>query len=102
MLVFLNFSIGYKVIGVSDMVVAKGISELTFFPTPKEYALMQNYPNPFNPSTNIKYQLVNSGDVSLVIFDIFIELHYQNLYLIYFINSFKIGSQICQRLLLLD
>ena len=66
----LNFSIGYKVIGVSDMVVAKGISELTFFPTPKEYALMQNYPNPFNPSTNIKYQLVNSGDVSLVIFDI--------------------------------
>ncbi len=65
-----NLSIGYKVIGVSDIVVAKGISELTFFPTPEEYALLQNYPNPFNPVTNIKYQLVNSGDVSIIIYDI--------------------------------
>jgi hypothetical protein len=37
---------------------------------PNEFALMQNYPNPFNPSTNIRFDLVNSGLVKLVIYDI--------------------------------
>ena len=31
---------------------------------------MQNYPNPFNLSTNIKYQIMNYGFVSLKVFDI--------------------------------
>ena len=35
----------------------------------ESYALFQNYPNPFNPSTNIKYNLLNSGKVSLKIYD---------------------------------
>ncbi|NUN08882.1 MAG: lamin tail domain-containing protein [Ignavibacteriaceae bacterium] len=37
---------------------------------PEKYALAQNYPNPFNPSTVISYQLMNSGNVKLVVYDI--------------------------------
>ena len=36
---------------------------------PDEYKLYQNYPNPFNPSTNIKFQLHESGFVTLKVYD---------------------------------
>lgn len=36
----------------------------------KEYALNQNYPNPFNPTTQISFQLPQSGDVNLEVFDV--------------------------------
>jgi PQQ-like domain/Secretion system C-terminal sorting domain len=35
-----------------------------------KFELQQNYPNPFNPSTTIKYQLSNSGIVTLKVYDI--------------------------------
>jgi len=38
--------------------------------TPSKYSLSQNYPNPFNPTTNVKFSIVNSGDVKLVVYDI--------------------------------
>ena len=34
-----------------------------------EYVLYQNYPNPFNPITKIKYEIRESGLVSLIILD---------------------------------
>jgi hypothetical protein len=37
---------------------------------PKDYSLNQNYPNPFNPTTLIKYQIPESGFVSLKVYDI--------------------------------
>ena len=37
---------------------------------PDKYELYQNYPNPFNPETNIKFQISESGDVNLSVFDI--------------------------------
>ncbi len=37
---------------------------------PGEISLHQNYPNPFNPTTNISYQLSESGDISLDIYDV--------------------------------
>jgi photosystem II stability/assembly factor-like uncharacterized protein len=37
---------------------------------PSKYTLEQNYPNPFNPTTVIKYDLPESGFVSLKVYDI--------------------------------
>ena len=37
---------------------------------PESYTLFQNYPNPFNPETNLSFDLPQSGNVSLIIYDI--------------------------------
>ncbi len=37
---------------------------------PKEYDLQQNYPNPFNPSTQIRFDLPEGGQMSLVVYDV--------------------------------
>jgi len=37
---------------------------------PEVFALNKNYPNPFNPSTNIKFELPNDGDVKIFIYDL--------------------------------
>ena len=39
-------------------------------PLPTAFELGQNYPNPFNPSTQIRYQLSSSSQVSLNVYDI--------------------------------
>ena len=36
---------------------------------PKSYSLGQNYPNPFNPSTIIKFDIVKTGHVSLIVYN---------------------------------
>ena len=36
---------------------------------PRETALLRNYPNPFNPETWIPYQLAESAEVTLTIYD---------------------------------
>ncbi|MCB9365886.1 MAG: T9SS type A sorting domain-containing protein [Calditrichaeota bacterium] len=36
---------------------------------PESYALYQNYPNPFNPTTNIRFDLVESGHVSIMVYN---------------------------------
>ena len=37
---------------------------------PTEFGITNNYPNPFNPSTTIEYNVENSGQVTLKIYDI--------------------------------
>ncbi len=37
---------------------------------PTEYALYQNYPNPFNPSTQIRFDVPETADATLMIYDI--------------------------------
>ena len=36
---------------------------------PEKISLLQNYPNPFNPTTNIIYEVPNSGNVKITIYD---------------------------------
>lgn len=38
---------------------------------PAHYTLSQNYPNPFNPSTMIRYDLPNDGNISIRVYDLF-------------------------------
>ena len=49
---------------------ASGNAPLAQKHLPKETALLVNYPNPFNPETWIPYQLAESADVALTIYDI--------------------------------
>ena len=38
--------------------------------TPDKFALEQNYPNPFNSMTNVKFQIINAGNVKITVFDL--------------------------------
>lgn len=37
---------------------------------PMEYSLYQNYPNPFNPQTKIRFDIVKTGNVRIILYDI--------------------------------
>ena len=53
---------------LSNPVVSLGALEVQS--TPSEFALHQNFPNPFNPQTNIPYDLAESGNVVLRIYNL--------------------------------
>jgi len=61
-----NDTISIAVSGYGEPPV--GIDDLLGLPT--TYDISSNYPNPFNPTTTIKYQLPQTSDVGLVIFNI--------------------------------
>jgi len=45
-----------------------GINQISTI-IPDQFSISQNYPNPFNPTTKIKFELKNSGNVKLVVYD---------------------------------
>ena len=53
---------------LQNVAVVAGVLELQS--TPMEFALHQNFPNPFNPDTTIKYELAESADVTLQIYNV--------------------------------
>ncbi len=54
---------------VTDSVIVTGILDM-LNPIPTTFAVKPNYPNPFNPTTTIKYQLPQTSDVKLVIYNV--------------------------------
>jgi hypothetical protein len=55
----LTFSTGLVGVGDDDNITSR----------PDKYYLHQNYPNPFNPTTNIRFDVVNSAPVSIKIYN---------------------------------
>jgi hypothetical protein len=62
------FEIGENVI--TSLKSNSTLKQCTVSNLPDEYKLNQNYPNPFNKTTNIEFQIPNTTDVSLVVYDI--------------------------------
>jgi len=67
-----------SIIEITDAEVRDGGFGINSVPTPvsvqvetrpEVYALADNYPNPFNPETTLKYQLPESADVTLEIYN---------------------------------
>lgn len=71
---FINNNTGWLV-GLNGAIIKTqtgGITNIKLINSnvPKEFKLDQNYPNPFNPVTNVKFSIINSGDVKIVVYDI--------------------------------
>jgi hypothetical protein len=58
-----TYRTGFYISSVDDVV------EQNTTATPTQFALQQNYPNPFNPSTTIRYSIVESGPVSIAVYN---------------------------------
>jgi hypothetical protein len=52
-----------------NTIVQSGIRNVSS-EVPTENKLYSNYPNPFNPITNIKFSILNSGQVKLIVYDV--------------------------------
>ncbi|MFZ4590729.1 MAG: T9SS type A sorting domain-containing protein [Ignavibacteria bacterium] len=37
---------------------------------PAKYNLLQNYPNPFNNTSNLKFEIVNTGNIKITVYDV--------------------------------
>jgi len=48
----------------------QALEQLSIRQIPSEFALEQNYPNPFNPTTNIRFQLADEANVSVIVYNI--------------------------------
>ena len=55
---------------VNESTIMSGSVSGMLLPLPKAYSLEQNYPNPFNPTTVIRYDVKQTGLVSVKVFDI--------------------------------
>jgi hypothetical protein len=60
----INYSVWRR--SLSEIIGVKNIST----EVPAEFELGQNYPNPFNSMTNVKFKMLNGGEVKIVVYDI--------------------------------
>ena len=68
---FGNYFDGALMIRVEvDSANALGLQEDLSSSIPNEFGLSQNYPNPFNPNTQIDFALAETGNATLIIYDV--------------------------------
>ena len=67
--VYCDNAIGWKIYYLRNLTGNVGIQNIST-ETPSKYSLSQNYPNPFNSTSNLKFQIVNTEDVKLIVYDI--------------------------------
>ena len=67
-----KFGADGKPAGATDWFgLAVSVEKVTTALVPNAFSLSQNYPNPFNPATTIAYTLPRSGNVNIVVYDLF-------------------------------
>ena len=59
----------HTTVGGNDTTIYTSISN-NITTLSKEFTLYQNYPNPFNPVSSIKYQVLRSADIKLIVYNI--------------------------------
>lgn len=62
---------GFDINGNSQIlgtVLVEAVTETT--PIAESFALLSNYPNPFNPTTNIRFSLAATSDITLTVYDV--------------------------------
>ena len=62
--------IQYRFLDNKGIELSKGISYLNVDILPDKFAVFNNYPNPFNPVTTIRYDLPESMNVQIKVFDV--------------------------------
>jgi hypothetical protein len=63
-----NIAMGNPVSETARWSTTTGINQITSL-IPDKYNLYQNYPNPFNPVTNIKFDIIKSNNVKVIVYD---------------------------------
>ena len=63
-------NVKYKFIDKNAIEISGGVGKLNLKILPSKFDVYQNYPNPFNAETIIRYDLPQSEDVSIKIYDI--------------------------------
>jgi hypothetical protein len=65
-----DITISYTIFDDQKQIISRGTQTVALKAIPDRYALHNNFPNPFNPVTNIFYDLPESGQVRMVIYDL--------------------------------
>jgi hypothetical protein len=61
---------GYVVVYINPYPPTSVLSDDPSIEVPRSFKLYQNYPNPFNPVTEIRFELLRSGQITLEVFDL--------------------------------
>jgi hypothetical protein len=69
-MVFDKDSAGLSTLNARGKIILVGSVHQIGSNVPDKYSLSQNYPNPFNPITNLKFSIIKTEQVKLVVFDI--------------------------------
>ncbi|MBK8981850.1 MAG: T9SS type A sorting domain-containing protein [Ignavibacteria bacterium] len=64
----INLDVIGPIVETARWTTTVGINQLSSL-IPDQYSLYQNYPNPFNPVTNIKFDIIKTGGVKIVVYN---------------------------------